>query len=200
MKRVFITSDKYIYVFNGVYEPSDDTWLLMDLIDPETIDGKVVVDVCSGSGILGLYAWITGDPEKIVFIDICKDAIQNINYNIRHLGLVGNYLVLGCNLLDCLRDNSVGVVIANPPYLPGYREEYIDLYGGPRGYEVIVELIKGASRVLRGDGRLYIVFSTLSSEEVIMDYLSRYGFKVFRRITRHFFFEDIIAIEAVKKR
>lgn len=197
MKKIYITDDVFIYVFDNIYEPCDDTWLLIDLIEPSRLYGKVVVDTCSGSGILGIYSWIAGKPRKIVFIDISRRAIDNIIFNTRHLNL-RNYLVLRCDLLRCLNDNCVDIVLANPPYLPG-RDKDLNLYGGVHGYETICKLIIEAKRVLKDKGSLFLVYSSLSNEDIILDYLSRYGFKIYRKKSRHFFFEDIIAIEAVKE-
>jgi len=187
----------YIYVFKNVYEPSDDTWLLMELIEPSKKNGKIVVDTCSGTGILGIYSWIIGRPRKIIFIDISNQAIANIAFNIVHLNL-RNHLILRCDLLKCLNEYSVDVVLANPPYQPGIGKD-LDLYGGVHGYETILNLIIEANRVLRNGGSLFLVYSSLSNEDIIMDYLHKYGFKVNKKKTKHFFFEDIIAIEAIKE-
>ena len=197
MKKIYITSNTFVYVFKDVYEPSDDTWLLMELIEPHKVNGKMVVDTCSGTGILGIYSWIIGKPKKIVFIDISEQAIANIVFNIKRLNL-NDYLILRCDLLRCLNEHSVDVVLANPPYLPGIGKD-LDLYGGIHGYEVILDLIMEASRVLRDRGSLFLVYSSLSNEDIIMDYLHKYKFKVFRKKSKHFFFEDIIAIEAIKE-
>lgn len=197
MKKIYITNSMSIYVFKNVYEPSDDTWLLMELVEPRKINGKVVVDTCSGTGILGIYSWIIGRPRKIVFIDISEQAIANIMFNIKHLNLC-DYLILRCDLLRCLNEHSVDVVLANPPYLPGIGKD-LDLYGGVHGYEIILDLIIEANRVLRNRGSLFLVYSSLSNEDIIIDYLHKYGFKVYRKKSKHFSFEDIIAIEAIKE-
>ncbi len=170
----------------------------MELISSADLRGKIVIDVCSGTGILGLYAGKILNASKIILIDIDPLAVMDSYLNAVGWSMVDKVAVLNCDLLSCIRDRYADVIIANPPYLPANDEvQFSDIESGPKGSEIAVEVVKQAQRVLKENGTLYMVFSSLSNPNEIYSALSRYGFVLAREMSRHYFFEDIIAIEAV---
>ena len=185
-------------MFNGVYEPSDDTRLLLEMVDLEKIKNTDVLDVCTGSGVVGIFIGLKAYPRKIIFIDIDYKALMNVSYNLRLFPRIKSKAVLlQCDLLQCIKEKSIDVITANPPYLPG-EHGYIDVESGKKGYEIPCRIAFEASRALRKNGVLYMVFSSLSMKEKVLECINKAGFKVNRSIHKHLFFEDIIAIEAVK--
>ncbi len=196
--KLYVTSDLWIYGVNGVYVPAEDTWLLLDLVSSSSMEGEVVVDTCAGTGVVGLYILKYLKPAKVIFIDIDTRAVENIMLNVGCVVRTCKAVVLQCSFLSCLPPGKMDVVVANPPYLPGY-EEYRDLVSGPRGYEAIVGIVEEAREVLKPGGRLYLVYSSLSKPSLVEEYLAMRGFVVSRKRIKHYFFEDIIAVEAVKK-
>ncbi len=196
-KRVYLTTSDWIIVYNGVYEPAEDTWLLLEIIDRDRVYGKTVLDMCSGTGVIGVYLLKYMGVERVLFTDIDWVAVLNIaeNSSLHRLGY--RVAILNTSTGLCVRDKIVDVVVANPPYLPGNR--YVDLEGGSTGLEVVGEVIRCSSRVLVDNGVLYLVFSSLTSAEKVYELLATHGFGINRRLSRHYFFEDIIAVEAVKE-
>lgn len=96
--------------------------------------------------------------------------------------------------------NNFELVVANPPYLPGepVNEYESSLLTGVFGYETIVSFIEAASRVLRGNGLLYLVYSSLSNVDIIESVLNKY-FRVINKFSKKFFLEDIVIVEARRK-
>ncbi len=199
MKHLPLINDLFIAVFDGVYEPSNDTWLLAKLLDPSSLNDSTVIDTCAGSGALGIYAHIIGRPRRVILIDLSDDAVENAKYNVDSLKLY-SAIVLQCSITECIRSSSADIVISNPPYLPqdGFPLDE-SIIGGISGCEVLLSIIDDARRVLRDRGLIYVVFSSLSNPEKVFSELLAKGFKVLRVGKESFFYEELIAVEAVKE-
>lgn len=187
-------------MFKGVYEPAEDTWLLLKILTQSLplIKGKTLVDVCTGSGVVGLYLVLKGIVSRAVLIDIDSRAVANAYHNVVLKNARDRVVVARCDLLSCIKNRSVDVIVANPPYLPvEERLLYHDLEAGRTGVEVLSMIIEQASEKLVEKGLLYIVFSSLSSPDRVYSLLVEKGFKINRIVSEHYFFEDLIAVEAV---
>jgi release factor glutamine methyltransferase len=165
-------------------------------------EGKhyLCLDLGSGTGIIGIYLLKNNICQRVVFVDINEYALLNTQYNLYLNRLVDKGVVMDIDNSYSLINNYFELVTANPPYLPGELRDIYDeaLISGPRGYEKVLYFIDSAYSVLKCNGYLYLVYSSLSKPRIIEDYLSRF-FSIRRRVSKHFFFEDIIGVEAVKK-
>jgi release factor glutamine methyltransferase len=124
----------------------------------------VVVDVGTGSGAIAItLALETG--ARVFATDISTAALNVAQSNARQLS--GSVNFLACDLLSGLRNNSINMVVSNPPYVPKTDEPSLQrevrdyepavaLFGGPTGLEVYERLITDAARVLRPHGWLLL--------------------------------------------
>ncbi len=161
---------------------------------------NLCLDLGSGTGIIGIYLLKSNICQRVVFIDVNEYALLNTEYNLRLNRLRGNGVTMGIDHFNSLTNNYFELVTANPPYLPGESRSVYDeaLISGPKGYERVLYFIDFAYNVLKCNGYLYLVYSSLSSPKIIEDHLSKF-FNIRGRVSRHFFFEDIIGVEAAKK-
>ncbi len=116
-----------------------------------------MVDVGTGSGAIAITLALE-TAARVFATDISTAALCVAQSNARKLSAQVGFLA--CDLVDCLRDRSVDVLVSNPPYVPktdepGLQREVRDyeppvaLYGGPTGLEIYERLIADATRVLR---------------------------------------------------
>jgi len=191
-----------VAIYSEVYEPSDDTWFLIEVLEKRLLGERFgrCLDLGCGSGVVGLYLLSRGICLETFFIDVNEYALINSRDNLLLNNLGHRGLPIHISDLDGLfREPAFDLVVANPPYLPGSprdRYEY-SIYCGARGYETIVDFIDFSHQVLEDSGRLYVVYSSLSNVGVVEDHL-RKRFQLNNRWSRHFFFEDIYVVEAVK--
>ncbi|MGC9071153.1 MAG: methyltransferase [Acidilobus sp.] len=190
--RKVITSTGEVTYFQDpcAYEPSDDTWVAIEAL--ERLKGlgqrfERILDMGSGTGILGAVARALFNPTIIAAVDLSPFAAQA-----SRLTLGADACVVQCYAANCLR-GRFDLVVLNPPYLPTPREED-DICGGlsaawseEAGHEV---LCAAASRLGR---YVLIVMSSLSRLNV--DFcLSSVGLsKVAELARRRLFFEEVWA-------
>lgn len=106
--------------FNYVYEPAEDSFLLLDALEadlPLLIDAKpvVCVEIGSGSGVI-----ITAVAKSL-----CESACFAVDINLRACAITkrtakineANLQVINMNLLTAFRPNAVDILIFNPPYV-----------------------------------------------------------------------------------
>jgi release factor glutamine methyltransferase len=124
-----------------------------------------VVDVGTGSGAIAISLALETRAAHVFATDISTAALSVAQANA--LQLSAHVEFLACDLLDALRDQSINVLVSNPPYVPrtdepGLQREvrdyepHVALFGGPSGLEIYERLIGEAARVLRPHGWLLL--------------------------------------------
>ena len=108
-----------IIVDKNVLIPRVETEILVDLIckklENEVLDGKTLIDVCTGSGAIAIALKKRFPKLKVFAVDISKKAIKIAKKN-AHLNGVNIIFKIG-DLLDPLEDIRADVIISNPPYV-----------------------------------------------------------------------------------
>lgn len=157
-----------------VYEPSEDTFLLLDALDSERdvlVRSNVnsLLEVCCGNGFPIISSSMYLKHVWSLAIDINTDALKFTKAlsqsNGVHIDAIHTSLTLG------LKPFSIDLILCNPPYVPSDShiatlpiiprdaESIIDLAwkGGSDGMEFFHSFIPEASRVLVSSGLLYCV-------------------------------------------
>jgi release factor glutamine methyltransferase len=184
-----------------VYRPSDDSWLVVELLDSIKPKADLCMDLGCGSGVLGLHALLKEYCEKVIFIDIDEDALNTVRENTVLNNAAGKSIILSSDTGTSIRESSIDLVLANPPYLPAWSGSIEDIAteGGVHGYEAILYFIDVAWYVLKPGGLLVLVYSSLSNPLVVEEYLSKKGFSRVASITKNMFFETLYSVGVVKK-
>ncbi len=151
-------NDKQFY--DDPYEPHEDSYLLQKHIK-EYAKGDVL-DMCTGSGILGVEA--ANFAEKVVAVDINQRALKLAKKNTKNYeNIIVKYSDLFSNI-----HSTFDLIICNPPYLPtDVRDMDLALDGGRHGYEFTIEFLKQADQFLKPDGKILLLFSSLTKKEKI---------------------------------
>jgi release factor glutamine methyltransferase len=165
-----------IYLHPEVYEPAEDTFLLLDAIDIESDD--FVFEIGTGTGIIGLYCSMLG--ADVICSDINPFAVEltKRNYLVNQKLLNGNFEVRSGHLFSVLDKNEkFDKIIFNPPYLPtspservgGWFDKSVD--GGADGLSVTKRFIEGIGAFLEKKGKAFFVFSSYSDKKILESYL-----------------------------
>jgi release factor glutamine methyltransferase len=175
----YITKTQEFYgrsftVTPDVLIPRPETELLVETVLKRSRDAPEIVDVGTGSGVIAITLTLeTGAVAVATDISLAALGVAATNA----FGLKANVTFIGADLLDCVADASMDVVVSNPPYVPiGDREnmqrEVRDwepapaLFAGATGLDVYQRLIPEAWRVLKPGGLLAIEIGFGQAEAV----------------------------------
>ncbi|WP_176770834.1 peptide chain release factor N(5)-glutamine methyltransferase [Eubacterium barkeri] len=125
--------------------------------------GIRVLDLCTGSGAIGLSIKKYRPEVDIVLGDISPGALAIATENANALGLKAE--LVQSDLFDNLQNRRFHLIVSNPPYIPreillglaldvqGF-EPHLALDGGNDGFELYNRIIQGAPNHLVDGGRL----------------------------------------------
>ncbi len=171
-----------LIVFDGVYDPSDDSYLLL-----EAVKGKKklkVLDMGCGTGIIAIN--LAKQGCKVTAVDVNEKAIENAKFNAEINGV--NIEVFKSDLFSNVK-GCFELITFNPPYLPTEGED-IAWDGGREGIEVIRKFLKDAHKHLEENGEIYVVMSSLSNTKKIFDEFGKI-YRFDKVLSKRFFFEEI---------
>jgi len=188
--------DVWVVVWDGVYKPSDDTFLLCQHLDISP--GERMLEIGCGCGLVSIVAAKRG--ATVVATDISPLAVQNTLENVERHGLQDRIDVRLGYLFEPIRPEEQFTLIAfNPPYLPVTREdEAFDQAwaGGPDGRRVTDAFLGQCTNFLERKGRILLVQSSLSDPEKTQRTLEELFHQVKVLEERRFFFERLLLFEA----
>jgi release factor glutamine methyltransferase len=170
-----------------IYPPSDDSFLMLDVISTISVEQKEVLDIGTGSGILGLCCAMRG--AIVTVSDTDERALRHVQTAARKLGISLNTLV------SDVFSNITGqfdVIIFNPPYLPsnGYEDRTVD--GGSGGAAVAREFLANLGKHLKPSGVALLLLSSQNDPASIIAEHAEFDFSVKAR--RAFFFEELTVL------
>ena len=157
-------------ISEAVLIPRPDTEVLAsEAIDFVKTQGKCrVLDLCAGSGCIGLAIAANAPECRVLLGEISEGAIRVCRQNIRRNSLTGQVSVMG---MDALQPppRTLGefqCIVSNPPYIPLSDMETLDhsvkdyephlaLFGGEDGYDFYTAIIRHWKKALVVGGRLY---------------------------------------------
>jgi release factor glutamine methyltransferase len=134
------TKDLDLYVDKSVLIPRLETEILIEYaLEKMDVKEAKVLDLCTGSGILGLSIKKRRPDFSVTLTDISELALAVAQKNGKRNQLEVEY-VLG-NLLEPIGDRVFEYVICNPPYVS--EQEYENLDRGVRDFEPKIALVGG---------------------------------------------------------
>lgn len=196
-----------MYVPKNVYEPHEDSLLLAKAV--EDYARGLVLDIGTGSGLQALVAARKPEVTKVIATDVNEFALQAAEANARENKFSHKISFKKSDLFEKLREaeyaKSFDSIIFNPPYLPTRAEDKLKgeinsaFDGGVTGRDVINAFLKDFDSFLRPNGLLLMAHSSLAGNKETIAALKKKGFDVSVVGRQKFFFEELIALKAVRK-
>jgi len=169
----------------SVYSPSDDTFLILDALAKTPVEGKKVLDVGTGSGILGLFCAARG--AHVTATDVNELCLQTVQKAARALGL--SIRAISSDLFSNVRERF-NVIIFNPPYLPSLTVEDRSVDGGPDGMALSKRFLRNLADHLERDGTALLLVSSLNdSASLFSAEIPQFQYEVTTK--RSLFFEEL---------
>jgi release factor glutamine methyltransferase len=163
----------------GVFRPISDSWLLARVVREEIVGRAAsparVLDVCTGSGVVGVSAACAG--AEVTAVDVSRRAVAAAWLNAR-LNRVRVRARRG-SLLEPVAGEAFDVIASNPPYVPSDRERPRGLerawVAGHDGRALLDRLLEDAPARLRPGGALLVVHSDLIGADETLARLTAAG-------------------------
>lgn len=168
----------------NVYAPSDDTFLMLNAVAQLGVKGRTVLDVGTGSGILGLFCAMRG--AQVTISDIDESALRQAQQAARTLGLKLQPLL--SDLFSKVQ-GQFDFVLFNPPYLPSSTLDDRTVDGGPRGSLLSDQFLDGLPTHLKRDGAALLLVSSLNDAPSLLEKHAKFQFSVIAK--RTLFFEEL---------
>jgi len=188
MRMVYYRGLEFV-LLPGVYEPSDDTYLLADNL--RVSHGQSVLELGTGCGMIAVLAALMGG--RVTATDISERAIECARMNAARHG-VEIELLLG-SLFEPVWGRKFDVVVFNPPYLPslGMSDDPVlqACEAGPDGRSLIDPFIDELPNHLKPGGEVYLVQSSLSGAERTEERLRGAGFEL-EIVKKKLWFEHLL--------
>lgn len=157
-----------IKVDPSVLIPRMETEVLVDsvikVMNMKKWERPAVLDMCTGSGAIGISIACAVPDSVVTMTDVSKDALEMADYNAR-LNKINHRCIFSCgDLFDAIdTGNKYDVFVANPPYIESAEvdklmpevkdhEPRIALDGGVRGLDYYARIIARAHRFIKSGG------------------------------------------------
>jgi release factor glutamine methyltransferase len=164
-----------------VFRPISDSWLLARVVRDE-VGARAettprVLDICTGSGVVGVTAARAGADVTAVDVSCRAVAAAWLNARINRVRLTSRR----GNLLEPVAGQQFDVIASNPPYVPSDNQAPRGLErawaAGPDGRALLDRLIAEAPARLRPGGALLVVHSDLIGADETLERLAAAGLK-----------------------
>ncbi|MDG5761428.1 class I SAM-dependent methyltransferase [Natronococcus sp. A-GB1] len=183
----------------NVYQPAEDSELLAEAVcerlssDSYSGDGeRIVLEVGTGSGYVADRIAAETDA-RVIASDLNPHAVRQA----REKGLEA----VRADLVSPFADEAVDVVAFNPPYLPTDPDTEWDdwmeraLSGGEDGRAIIDPFLSKVDRVLAPDGVVYLLVSSLTDVDTVVERAGEAGFSAAAVADHSFPFETLTVLE-----
>lgn len=135
-----------------------------------------VLDLCAGSGAIGLSVLHAFPHAQVSFGELVPEHCDLIRKNMEVNGLDANRADIRTgSLFELFAHEQFDVIVSNPPYVPEGRvleasvtefEPAEALYAGPNGLSLIREIANDAASHLLPQGEIWIEFDIDHAEQV----------------------------------
>lgn len=148
-----------------VYIPADTSVPAMFAEYGQLMEGKLVLDMGTGTGVLALLAARLG-AHRVVATDSNPKAVANARLNAKRLGVEGIVEVRGpADLFAAVSGSKFDVILFNAPWIHGEPQTLYDTANYDPGYRVMDGFIQAALRHLAPGGVILLQYSDISQRK-----------------------------------
>jgi len=183
-------------VNQNVLIPRDDTCAVTDLAIEQALflnDNPRILDLCTGSGCIGLAIASRVKDAKVTLADISRDALLVAKKNIAAQKLSGRVSCVQVNALEMPPAflGKFDLIVSNPPYITTDEmkvlpssvadfEPHLALHGGEDGLDFYRSITEKYSSVLKPGGYLCFEFG-MGQGDAVCALLEENGFTILER-------------------
>ena len=182
-------------MFDEVYLPSDDTYLMEKALSKQNLKGKKILELGFGSGYLSIFC--AKQNAFVTALDINPKAIESALSSAKKEDVNINFLQ--SDLFSSLDiNNKFDIIFFNPPYLISDDIKYLALDGGNKGREIIDKFLDSFDKFLNENGFVLLLHTNYNDLEETKNKLKKKGFSFLMLEKQHLFFEELYILKIFK--
>eukprot|EP01025_Chloroclados_australasicus_P068952 TRINITY_DN9644_c0_g1_i1.p1 TRINITY_DN9644_c0_g1~~TRINITY_DN9644_c0_g1_i1.p1 ORF type:complete len:227 (+),score=29.80 TRINITY_DN9644_c0_g1_i1:227-907(+) len=190
-EKLQLASIKNTCMNSQIYEPSDDSFALIDAIVQDQnllkrVAPKIVVELGSGSGYITCSLKLVFNYLNVFCqcwtTDISSQAINATNITLKQHNILNEIECIQMDLFSNFMCNKqIDILVFNPPYVPTPEEELLreDVgrawAGGYKGRQVMDKVLNKLDTILSSQGIMYLVTVHDNEPEQIIDDINSNG-------------------------
>ena len=186
-----------LYIDRNVLIPRDDTCAVAQLAIKRGLfldQDPRILDLCTGSGCIGLAVAQRVKDARVTLADVSKDALNIAKKNVSRHQLSAR---VSCVQADALAPapaflGKFDMIVSNPPYIPSGEmaeldcsvkdyEPHLALDGGNDGLDFYRSIVKNYTAVLKDGGFMCFEFGMGQGDDVC-DILIKNGYTILDRV------------------
>ena len=165
------------YVDENVLIPQPDTEILVEEVikSIDIMENIEILDMCTGSGCIGISLAKNIKNTKVTLVDISKEAIEIAKKNAIQNGVENKVTFIQSDMFENVK-GKFDIIVSNPPYIKTdiiqtldkqvQNEPHIALDGGEDGLDFYKMLINEAHKYLKKDGKIFLEIGYDQKQEV----------------------------------
>ncbi|MCX4024870.1 50S ribosomal protein L3 N(5)-glutamine methyltransferase [Endozoicomonas sp. SM1973] len=154
-ERVLVPRSPIAELINNQFRP----WLVASSVDR-------VLDLCAGSGCIGIACAYAFPEAQVDIADISTDALQVATINVDQHELAHRVSLVQSDLYQALSQHRYQLIVSNPPYVDAedmadmpaefHHEPALGLEAGDDGLDLVKHILAKAADYLTDDGLLVV--------------------------------------------
>ena len=165
------------HVDSRVLIPRQDTETLVEsvIVALHQFPAPDVLDMCAGSGAIGLSVKTLLPSANVTLTDVSRDALEVVRKNAHELNV--DVEIRHGDLYRAVGKDKFDLIVSNPPYIPKedlahlqrevLREPMLALDGGEDGLDLYRRIAAGAAEHLNPGGFIYLEVGIGEAEPVL---------------------------------
>ena len=165
------------YVDENVLIPQPDTEILVEEVikSIDIMENIEILDMCTGSGCIGISLAKNIKNTKVTLVDISKEAIEIAKKNAIQNGVENKVTFIQSDMFENVK-GKFDIIVSNPPYIETdiiqtldkqvQNEPHIALDGGKDGLDFYKILINEAHKYLKKDGKIFLEIGYDQKQEI----------------------------------
>lgn len=175
---------KEIVVFPNVMSPHYDISSSFAIECFENMEGKSVLDMGTGTGILGLFAAMKG-AVSVDAIDINPHAIDNAQYNFQKYQFNPHHFKAFYSNIFSKIHTSYDTILFNPPFHGNKPHDILEKGVSDENYMFLTSFFEEVGTYFSENSEIYLVFSDTGDVALLHSLISGNGLITINRWERY---------------
>lgn len=176
-KEPYITEilGKELVVYPDVLSPHYDWSGIFHVRHLGNVEGKQVLDMGCGSGIIGLFAAFNG-VRKVLATDINPRAVENTRENFKKYNL-NNARAIESDLFSAV-NGAFDLIVFNLPYHGAKTHDLLERAVSDENYVVMEQFLAQAKDYLAPGGEIQVGFSTSGDVDLLREKIAKHNYVI----------------------